>query len=136
MFEQWDWNTTLWGIPLTNLLLAAFIFLVVLLFRTLFARIVLKQIRNFVSQTESTLDDKIFTALEAPFKLIFIVLGFYVAITVLDLSLEMDAIITPFIRSIIIFKGNAVGCCNFFKCWNEFPKGFTTDDDNDILFRS
>jgi len=102
MFEQWDWNTTLWGIPLTNLLLAAFIFLVVLLFRTLFARIVLKQIRNFVSQTESTLDDKIFTALEAPFKLIFIVLGFYVAITVLDLSLEMDAIITPFIRSIII----------------------------------
>jgi MscS family membrane protein len=102
MFEQWDWNTTLWAIPLTNLLLATTIFLVILLFRTLFARIVLKQIRKFVRQTESTLDDKIFTALEAPFKLIFIVLGFYVAMLVLNLSAEMDAIVTPFVRSLII----------------------------------
>jgi len=102
MLQSWDWNSTLWGIPLIDLSLATLILLVTLLFRTLFAKVVVKQFRKLTSQTENTLDDRIFAALEIPIKLIFMVLGFYLATKVLDLTAETDAIITPAIRSIII----------------------------------
>ncbi|MDM8557898.1 mechanosensitive ion channel family protein [Candidatus Parabeggiatoa sp. HSG14] len=104
MFEQWNWwNETLWDISLGNLVLAVLVFLFALLFRKLFAHLVLKQLKNFATKTETTLDDKFYIALESPLKLAFIVVFFYLAIAVLNLSVEFDGILTPLIRSLIAF---------------------------------
>jgi MscS family membrane protein len=102
MLKSWDWNSTLWGISLIELFVATLILLVVLLFRTLFTQIVLEQLKKLTNRTESSFDNRILAALETPIKLIVIVLGFYLASKVLNLSTEIDAIITPSIRSIII----------------------------------
>jgi MscS family membrane protein len=103
MSELWNMNVVLWGISLGELFFAAFIFIFALLLRTLFARVVLNQLKNFVATTETALDNEILAALDSPIKLVFIVVGFYLATVVLNLPAEIDEFLTPLIRSLVAF---------------------------------
>ncbi len=104
MFDFLNWKIMPWDIDLGSFLLAVFIFIFVLLLRTLFARVVLKKLKNMAVSSETMLDDKILAALEAPLKFVFIIIGFDLATIVLSFPSEIDAILTPFIRTFLIFS--------------------------------
>lgn len=102
MFEDY-WNQIVASFTLRDIMLAALIFLLALLFRKLFARLVLNRLRKWAAKNETTVDDKILAALEPPLKFIFILVGFDLAMLVLNLSAGIDEMLTPFIRSLMIF---------------------------------
>jgi MscS family membrane protein len=98
MFELWEWN----GFFLGHIILAVFIFIVAILFHQLFARVVLKQLEKLT--TKMVIDDEIFTALEPPLKFAFVVMGFYLAILMLNLPTNIEGILTQFVRSLLMFS--------------------------------
>jgi MscS family membrane protein len=98
MFELWDWNVTVWHFSLGRLVLALFIFLLALLFSKLFVRLLLKMLA-----AQTTVDDKIFVTLESPLKFSFLVVAFYLATWVLNVPADIDGILTPLIRSLLVF---------------------------------
>ncbi|MBE9562357.1 MAG: hypothetical protein IMF12_05800, partial [Proteobacteria bacterium] len=80
------------SIPLNyKVILVGTIFILAILLRKLFAQVILKQLKNFVKQTQTRVDDKIFEALEAPLKLIFTILAFYLMIAVLSLTQNINS---------------------------------------------
>ncbi len=103
MLDFLNWKIMPWDINLGSLLLAVFIFICVLVLRKLFARVVLKKLKNLAASSKTALDDKILAVLEAPLKFIFIIVGLDLATIVLSFPSEIDAIITPLIRSLLIF---------------------------------
>ncbi len=98
MFELWEWN----GFFLGDIILAVFIFIVAILLRQWFARLVLKQLEKLTTKT--VLDDEIFAALEPPLKFVFVVIGFYLAILLLNLPTNIEGILTQFVRSLLMFS--------------------------------
>jgi len=54
--------------------------------------------------TKTVLDDEIFTALELPLKFVFVVMGFYLAILMLNLPTNIEGILTQFVRSLLMFS--------------------------------
>lgn len=72
-----------WGICVGLILLAWFL-------KTIVATAFFKVLNHFASKTETTLDDKLFPALEGPVKGLVVVLGSYAAIKVLKLSPTVD----------------------------------------------
>ncbi len=98
MFELWEWN----GFFLGDIILAVFIFIVAILLSQLFARLVLKQLEKLTTKT--VLDDEIFAALELPLKFAFVVMGFYLATLMLNLPTNIEGILTPFVRSLLMFS--------------------------------
>jgi MscS family membrane protein len=103
MLEFLNWKIMPWDIDLGSLLLATLIFICVLLLRKLFARVILKKLKNIAASSQTVLDDKILVVLEAPLKFLFIVVGFNLAIIPLNFSSEINATITPIIRTLLIF---------------------------------
>ncbi len=59
--------------------------------RTVVTTTIFKILQHFASKTETTLDDKLFPALENPTKGLIVVLGFFAAFKVLKLSPSLDA---------------------------------------------
>jgi len=103
MLDFLSWKIMPWDIDLGSLLLAVFIFICVLMLRKLFARVVLKKLKNMAASSQTALDDKILAALEAPLKFVFIIIGFDLATLFLNFPSEFDAIFSPFIRTLLIF---------------------------------
>ncbi len=93
---------TLYGVTIKDILIAIAIFFVMLILRTVLSKIVLGVLRLLAGKTESTVDDKLINALEAPFRFSFIILGFYLAQKSLDLTLYRE-FIDKIISSLIIF---------------------------------
>ncbi len=70
-----------------GLLLAA------ILLRRFITNIIFNQLKRLAAKTETTLDDKLFPALESPVATLVMVLGIFAALTVLKLSPAMDRLI-------------------------------------------
>ncbi len=93
-------NNTLIGIPLYKFAEAFGIFLLFLLFRKIFALVVLKSLHKIASITKSSIDDKILEILEGPLKFSFIILGLYFALKITNIESEnLDKIL----KTLIIF---------------------------------
>jgi MscS family membrane protein len=73
------WSTGILGTGLKDLILAAGIFLIFLIFRGIFSKIILKRIENFTTKSSNQFDNTLVQALEGPIKFFPIVLGFFVA---------------------------------------------------------
>ena len=86
-----------------EIILAGIIFIFAIVLRKLFAKVVLKQLRDFVKQTKSIVDDAVFDALETPLKFIFIVISLYLIILVLNLSSETTKLFIQPLYSLFIF---------------------------------
>jgi len=68
---------TLFDIPLANFALAIVVFLFVLLLRKLFTQIILAFLQKLTKYTKTYYDDKIVSALKAPLRFAFIVMGLH-----------------------------------------------------------
>ena len=66
------------------------VFIAAILLRHVITNIVFHYLKKLAAKTETTLDDKLFPALEGPTATLVMVLGIYAALTVLQLSGRMD----------------------------------------------
>ncbi len=97
MFESWN-------IALSyEIILAVIIFILAIFLRKLFARVVLKQLKKVVEQTQTKVDDEVFNALETPLKFIFIILAFYLITVMLNLTPDLNKFFTQLFRSLVVF---------------------------------
>ena len=69
------WAMTLWGIPVANLLAAIVVFILFLLLRKVFTRIIIGFLSFLADKTETRVDDKVIDALKEPIRFAFIVIG-------------------------------------------------------------
>lgn len=68
----------------------AVLFLAAILLRHIITNIIFHYLKKLASKTETTLDDKLFPALEAPTATLVMVAGIFAALTVLQLSEQVD----------------------------------------------
>ncbi len=93
-------NNSVIGIPLYKFAEALGIFLLFLLFRRLFALIILRSLHHLAGLTKTSVDDKIIEILEGPLKFSFVILGLYFALTIT--GIESDTF-DKILKSLIIF---------------------------------
>ena len=78
LYQEYPFLTkTVLGIPLANLIVATLVFLFVLLLRKIFTDILLSLFQKLSKKTETFYDDRIISALKAPLRFFFIVLGLH-----------------------------------------------------------
>ncbi len=69
------------------------LFIAAILLRHIITNVIFHYLKKLAEKTETTLDDKLFPALEAPAATLVMVLGIFAALTVLQLSPQVDRLI-------------------------------------------
>ena len=95
------WDTGLGGINFSEVFFAIIIFLLFLLFRGLFSKIIIARLENFVSKTSNQFDGKLVEALEGPVKFFPLVIGFFIATSYLNFEGKSSFFIENLNRSLI-----------------------------------
>lgn len=108
MSDFWElvksvWYDGLYGINISQILIAMAIIFVAMLFRQLFTRIIIRQIERLTAHTKNEIDDQIVESLEAPIRFVPIVIGFFFATAYLDLSQDVQSFIDNVNRSLVAF---------------------------------
>lgn len=96
------------GNTLTHYTISIFLLVVALLARRLITNVVFAVLRKLAAKTETTLDDKLFPALEAPAATFVMVVGVFSSLKVLKLSPQADAYIASGSQvafSLVLFWG-------------------------------
>jgi MscS family membrane protein len=78
------------GNTVTHYAIAALLFVVALLARRIVTRLFFPTLKRLAAKTETTLDDKMFPALEAPVASLVMVIGMFASLKVLKLSAQAD----------------------------------------------
>jgi len=97
------WDAGALGVSLGNVVTALGVFLLFLLVRRLFFRLVVSSLTVLTSKTKSNLDDLLLQAIEKPLEFAFGVMGLYVAGQIVPMSEDMGTIFDRIIRSLIAF---------------------------------
>jgi MscS family membrane protein len=97
------WQQGVWGIDLGSILTALFVFLLFWVLRRALAYFILRRLHAWSQRTKYRFDDHIVDALDAPMRLIPVVLGAFFAFEILDLSGELQDIGYRLIRSLVAF---------------------------------
>lgn len=97
------WTQGLYGVDISQIIIALGIILVALVFRRLFTNIIIHQIERLTDHTANEIDDEIVDSLEGPIRFIPIVIGFFFATAYLDLSDGFQSFIDNFNRSLVAF---------------------------------
>ncbi|MTI47708.1 MAG: mechanosensitive ion channel family protein [Firmicutes bacterium] len=90
------------NIPVRDILIALGIFIAFLILRKVLTKYISRIILKFVSNTKSEIDDDIFRAFDKPVKGLFTILGLYLSLTYLPLSISINEVITKLFRSGIV----------------------------------
>jgi MscS family membrane protein len=106
--EFWEltkdvWSQGLLGSSVGELMIAVGILVVAFVFRRLFARLVIANLRLFTKRTESQFDDLVLEAIDPPLRLVPVILGLYLALRTLDFPDEYWDIVVNIIRSLVAF---------------------------------
>ncbi len=97
------WNNGLYGINISQVITAVGIFLIFLIARNLFTRLILNRIRKWAAKTETEIDDAVVDAIEPPVRFIPIVMGIFFATEYLGLSGDSAQFTEALNRSLIAF---------------------------------
>lgn len=97
------WNDGLYGVDVSQILIAIGIIIFAMLFRQLFTRLIIRQVERLTAHTVTEIDDEIVSALEAPIRFVPIVIGFFFATAYLNLSEDMQGFIDNVNRSLVAF---------------------------------
>ncbi len=73
-YSEW-FASTLFGIPVANLIAAVLVFLFFMLLRRVFSSIIVATLLRFAKRSRSTIDDMIIRQLRGPFSFFFIIVG-------------------------------------------------------------
>jgi len=97
------WTNGLYGVDVGQIVIATGIFLIFLVFRNLFTRLVLNRVSKWAAKTKNTLDDSVIEAVEAPVRFVPVVLGLFFATAYLELDPESSAVASNLNKSLIAF---------------------------------
>lgn len=97
------WQDGVYGIDVGHFLVALGIFLVFIIFRGLFSRFILTQIRFLSSKSKTTIDDQVVNALAEPVRFIPVVLGVFFASSFLEVSEDVASFFSKLDRSLVAF---------------------------------
>ena len=97
------WKAGVLGVSLGNVVTALGVFLLFILIRRLFFRLVVSSLMVLTSKTKTNLDDLLLEAIEKPLEFGFVVMGLYVAGQVVPMSEGVGMIFDRIVRSLIAF---------------------------------
>lgn len=108
LIDFWHYVETVWvdgllGIDIGRIITAIGIFLVFMIIRGLFTRIVINRLHKYAEKTTSQIDDKVIDAMRDPIRFIPIVLGIFFMVNYLELPEEVTPYTDKLIKSLITF---------------------------------
>ena len=95
------WSEGIFGINVSEIIIGLIIFLIFYVLRRLFARFLISRLSKIVLQTDNKLDDTIINVIEGPLKFLPVVIGFFIASSYVEFSLEVQSFIDLINRSLI-----------------------------------
>ena len=95
------WQDGIYGIDIGHILTGMGIFILFVLLRNIFSRLIVGRIQRIVNKTSNELDDAILATLEAPIRLIPVVLGIFFATSYLEVQGQAELLIGQLNRSLI-----------------------------------
>ena len=95
------WNQGVFGLNATDIIVGIFIFLIFYILRRLFARFVIRKLSKIVNRTSNNIDNTVVEVIEGPLKFLPIVLGFFIATSYIEISLEVQSFIDLLNRTLI-----------------------------------
>ncbi len=96
-------DNTAFGTSFGRILLAVFVFALLLIARGLFARFVIGWLKRVARRTDSTLDDSMIRAIDHPMRFVPVLIGFFLVLEILQLQGTFETIGLRLIRSLIVF---------------------------------
>ena len=95
------WIQGIFGINVSEIIIGLIIFLFFYVLRRLFARFLIRRLNIIVLKSSNQLDDTIVEVIEGPLKFLPVVIGFFIASSYIDFSLEVQNFIDLLNRSFI-----------------------------------
>ena len=96
-------DNTAFGTSFGRILLAVFVFALLLIARGLFARFVIGWLKRVARRTDSKLDDSMIQAIDHPMRFVPALIGFFLVLQILQLQGTFETIGLRLIRSLIVF---------------------------------
>ncbi len=96
-------NQVVLGTPLYKWAIALVIFILFLLLRKIFSRIIVNSIKTVVSRTKTSIDDKILSMIESPLRFLFIVIGLWIVLDILSIQADIAQHIVRSMFIILVF---------------------------------
>ena len=95
------WFQGIFGINVSEIIIALIIFLFFYVLRRLFARFIIRRLSKFVLRSKNQIDDAIIDVIEGPLKFLPVVIGFFIAVAVTLPKTLSDKLTITFPPSII-----------------------------------
>jgi len=95
------WNRGVFGLIASAIIVGIIIFLIFYVLRRLFARFVISRLSKIVNKTSNKIDNTVVEVIEGPLKFLPIVLGFFIATSYIELSLEVQNFVDLLNRTLI-----------------------------------
>tara|TARA_Y100001970_G_scaffold56422_1_gene71479 strand:+ start:262 stop:1395 length:1134 start_codon:yes stop_codon:yes gene_type:complete len=95
------WNEGIFGLNASEIIIGFIIFLIFYVLRRLFARFIISKLNKLVNRTSNKIDNTVVEVIEGPLKFLPIVLGFFIATSYIDLSIEVQSFIDLLNRTLI-----------------------------------
>ena len=95
------WNQGVFGLNATDIIVGIIIFLIFYILRRLFARFVIRKLTKIVNRTSNNIDNTVVDVIEGPLKFLPIVLGFFIATSYIEISLEVQNFVDLLNRTLI-----------------------------------
>ena len=95
------WNEGIFGLNASEIIIGFIIFLVFYVLRRLFARFIISKLNKLVTKTSTKIDNTVVEVIEGPLKFLPIVLGFFIATSYIELSIEVQNFIDLLNRTLI-----------------------------------
>ncbi len=95
------WNKGVFGINASDIIIGIIIFLFFYILRRLFARFVIRKLTKIVNRTSNNIDNTVVEVIEGPLKFLPIVLGFFIATSYIEISLEVQSFVDLLNRTLI-----------------------------------
>ena len=97
------WNSSFFGITVSEMALASLVLFAFILTRKFFARVVIARLKRWASLTETDIDDQIVVVLQQPLMFLFFIIGLSIVVNWITFSSNSEAILNQIIKSLIAF---------------------------------
>ena len=95
------WSQGVFGLNASDIIVGIIIFLIFYVLRRLFARFVISKLSKIVNKTSNKIDNTVVEVIEGPLKFLPIVLGFFIATSYIELSIEVQNFVDLLNRTLI-----------------------------------
>ncbi len=95
------WNEGVFDINASEIIVGFIIFLLFYVLRRLFARFIISKLNKIVNKTSTKIDNTVVDVIEGPLKFLPVVLGFFIATSYINLSIEVQEFIDLLNRTLI-----------------------------------